>query len=463
VFSVTGAGTVIAGTVLDGVVETGEPLVLSPRGQRVRVRGLQSGGQTAARVEAGQRCAVNLAGVELADVGRGDWLMAPVQHAPTSRLEARLRVLPTKATPLRHNTHVHLHLGAADLGARILIPGQKAIAPGDEAIVHFVLDAETAAVTGDRFIVRDQAGRASIGGGVVIDPFVTPIRDRTARAPVTAALDAGDVERALAALLAVPGHETNAQRFERSFNLPADKAQALYKHANAVELNGLLLPAARADALSEEITTVLAEFHRDKPDAEGMNVGALKKRLAAPPSTEAFLALLHDLQEKRRLVSIGSVVKLHGHAIAMSPADTAMWRKLLPWLEELGATPFTVRELARDAGTSEPVMSALVHRKRVLGEVWRVTEERYLLREQVAALAARADALASEIGGGGFTAAQYRDAIGTGRTWAIHILEFFDSIGVTRRKGDLRRIAPQYPLVVGDAAPYTPAPKKTRG
>ncbi len=459
-FSVPGTGTVVTGTVLDGALETGTRLMVSPRGLETRVRSLQSGGQPVTRIQAGERCAVNLAGIEVAEVHRGDWLLTADMFAPTSRLEVKIRVLHSKREALKHYTPVHLHLGTADIEARVLIPAQVAIPPGGEALVQLALEHPTCAVNGDRFVLRDQSARHLIGGGRVVDPFITgDRRNQAIRAPISAALQLADAAQSLAALLAIPGHEVNTQRFERCFNLEAATAQALYRTSGAVLLGGthtLALPAARIANISEQIIETLKTFHREQPEAGGMTPRELKATLTEPISAEAFLVLQRDLIEKRLIVSVGSFMKLPGHAASFSAAHSELWQKMQPRLQARGAQPFTVRELASDFRTNEAMIKALLYRRRSNGEVFRITEERFLLRQQVAALAASAAVVAQAVGGKGFTAAQYRDAIGTGRTLAIQILEFFDSVGVTHRNGDLRKMRPDYQLVVGNAEPYVP-------
>lgn len=459
-FSVPGTGTVVTGTVLDGALETGTRLMVSPRGLETRVRSLQSGGQPVTRIQAGERCAVNLAGIEVAEVHRGDWLLTADMFAPTSRLEVKIRVLHSKREALKHYTPVHLHLGTADIEARVLIPAQVAIPPGGETLVQLALEHPTCAVNGDRFVLRDQSARHLIGGGRVVDPFITgDRRNQAIRAPISAALQLADAAQSLAALLAIPGHEVNTQRFERCFNLEAATAQALYRTSGAVLLGGthtLALPAARIANISEQIIETLKTFHREQPEAGGMTPRELKATLTEPISAEAFLVLQRDLIEKRLIVSVGSFMKLPGHAASFSAAHSELWQKMQPRLQARGAQPFTVRELASDFRTNEAMIKALLYRRRSNGEVFRITEERFLLRQQVAALAASAAVVAQAVGGKGFTAAQYRDTIGTGRTLAIQILEFFDSVGVTHRNGDLRKMRPDYQLVVGNAEPYVP-------
>jgi selenocysteine-specific elongation factor len=459
-FTVTGVGTVVTGTVHSGVLETGARLVLSPRGLGTRVRGLQSGGQPVSRIQAGERCALNLAGIERAQVHRGDWLLVSEMHAPTSRIEVRLRVLQSVSKALKHDTPVHLHLGTADVAARVMIPAQAAIPPSGESIVTLVLEHRHCAVTGDRYVLRDQSGRRLIGGGRVIDPFVIGHRhNRAGRAAVSAALQLPDAAQALAALLAIPEHEVDTRQFERCFNLEAGAAQELYRLSHAVLLGSthtLALPATRVAMIGEQIIEALRAFHRAHPEAGGLTSRALKENLSAQISAEAFLVLQRELADKRLIVSGGSFVRLAGHRASFGPAERALWQTLLPRLEQRGALVFTARELARDLRSSETAIKALLHHRRSHGELWRITDERFMLRKQVAALAASAAVLAQEVGGKGFTAAQYRDAIGAGRNLVIQILEFFDSIAVTRRSGDLRRMRPEYELVVGSAAPYVP-------
>jgi selenocysteine-specific elongation factor len=323
-----------------------------------------------------------------------------------------------------------------------------------------VLDQPTVAVTGDRFVLRDQSGRQLLGGGRVIDPFVGGERRSAAsRAPVTAALQLPDAAEALAALLATAGHEIDTLRFERCFNLEPAAAAELYRQAGAVLLGSthtLALPAARVAALGDEIVAALKAHHQSHPEAGGMTPRDLKARLATPVSAAAFLSIQRELTEKRLIESGGPLVKLAGHTATFSAADNALWQKAQRRLERRGAQPFTARDLAGELAVSEVIVKALLYGRRGSGDVWRITETRFMLRRQIAALAAAAAVVAREVGGKGFTAAQYRDAIGTGRTLAIQILEFFDTIGVTLRNGDLRRMRPDYELVVGASAPYVP-------
>src|SRR3954462_8106193 len=227
VFTIAGSGTVVTGTVFNGAVAVGDKLMLSPSGIEVRVRGIQKDGKAATQAIAGERCALNVTGADVADIHRGDWVVAPAIHAPTQRLDVRLQLLPSETQPLKHWTPVHLHLGTVDVTARIAIRRGESIAPGASGIVQIIADKPLAALNGDRFILRDQSAMRTIGGGTVIDPFAPVRRNAQVRAAQFAALENADPAAELAALLAGSAAGVDLIQFERTFNLTTDRAAAL--------------------------------------------------------------------------------------------------------------------------------------------------------------------------------------------------------------------------------------------
>ena len=189
-FMLRGAGLVVTGTVHAGVASTGERLVVTPSGYEARIRGIHAQDRPAGRARAGERCALNLAGrdIESGAIARGDWIVDRALHAPSDRIDARLRVLADEPRALRHWTPVHAHLAAAHSTARVAVLGSGSIAPGDSGRVQIVLDQPIHALAGDRIVIRDQSATRTMGGGAVIDPF-SPKRGR-ARPARLAWLDA---------------------------------------------------------------------------------------------------------------------------------------------------------------------------------------------------------------------------------------------------------------------------------
>ncbi len=334
VFSVAGSGTVVTGTVFDGSVAVGARCVLSPKGTTVRVRGLEMRGQAVDSIGAGSRCAINLAGVEVAEVTRGDWLVSPQNHAPTQRLDTTLSLLASETHPLAHQTPVHLHLGTTDVVARIATRRGVPIGPGTTAHAQLVLERPVAAFVGDRFIIRDQAARRTLGGGAVIDPF--PAADRRGSLQndaVRRAMSLGEPRLTLAALLQISDHAIDLRRFERAFNLTNEHAAALYREAAAVTLGRdtpVAIPAANVRLLEERVLETLARPNRAEPHASGIGLDALRKAVAPYLPPEAFLSLIRELGFRRKVELANSIVQLSGHSGSFSPADEVLWQRVLP-------------------------------------------------------------------------------------------------------------------------------------
>ena len=459
-FTIAGSGTVVTGTVFNGSVATGDRLMISPKGAPVRVRGIQIRGLPAERAGAGERCALNLAGSDLETVARGDWALAEAIHAPTQRLDARVTMLADE--PLEHWTPLHLHLATADVTARVAIAKGATIAAGGSALAQFVLDHPVGALNGDRFILRDQSARRTLGGGVVLDPFPPAARRaaRTRQAEL-AALERGSPEGALAALLDTAEEGVDLARLERIFNVTAERAQRIYAQAGIAVLGKerrIALKQERHAQLRERVMGALADFHRNQPQALGMEVEALRKAHAPRLPADAFQSLLRVLADERKLELSGSTARLPGHNATSNPEDEKLWQSVLPALQAGGAAPPTVTELAAALKLKEATLKDFLHRKSRGGDPLRVPPDRFYPRATLAALAATAAQVAKANANGMFTAAQYRDATGTGRGLAIQILEFFDGLGITQRVGDARKMRKDPVAILGAAVPFKPHP-----
>jgi len=454
VFTVAGSGTIVTGTVFNGEVGPGDRLVVSPRGVPVRVRGIQMRGNAAERAQAGDRCALNLSGIDVADVARGDWVLDEAIHAPSRRMDVRIALLATERTALAHWTPVHLHLATADVMARVAIRGGGAIAPGTQARVQLILEAPIGALNGDRFILRDRSAGRTLGGGTVIDPL--PQARRRASAAWLAALEQGTPEAALAELLRIPDQAVDCARFETVFNITAERAASMYQSSDALILGRarrVAVARASATAIRDCVLARLGEFHRAQPQAPGIDIAALRKELAPWLAADAFSFLLRDLAEARQLEVHGSTVRLPGHDATSNAADEEMWRVVLPALHQARFAAPTTAELARSLGLSEAKLRDFLHRKSKTGEVMRVAEHLFYPRATLATLAANAALVARSASRGLFSAAQYRDATGIGRTRAIKILEFFDTLGITQRIGDTRKMHKNFVPLLGAAKP----------
>jgi selenocysteine-specific elongation factor len=457
-FTVAGSGTVVTGTIFAGSVKVGDALCLSPSGTAVRVRGLQVQGRTVEQAQAGARCAVNLTGAELQKdaIERGEWLVDPAIHAPTLRIDVHLRALASEPHALRHWTPVHLHLGTVDVTGRISTRRDLSIAPGSAEMAQIVLDQPVGAIAGDRFIVRDFSAQRTIGGGHVIDPFPPPRRRRIAERQLElAALDQGAPAEVLAALMPQAAAGIDLSLFERRFNLTAAAAQQLYRNAGLQvlgrELRRGFVPA-RLAAMREALVAEVRSFHAKSPQATGIELAQLQKNAGLALPDEILQAVLRDAVQARLLELAGGLARVPGFDAAANSADEALWKRVRPLLSKTPHAPPQVREIAATLKLDEKTLQAMLQRRIKRGELVRLDPQRIYLRSAIVALARVVEQTAKASPGGQFSAAQYRDHAGVGRSLAIQILEHFDSAGLTLRVGDARKLRRKVADVYPEAA-----------
>lgn len=461
VFTIAGSGTVVTGTVFNGAVAPGDKLMLTPSGIEVRVRGIQKDGKAAAQALAGERCALNLKGADVADIHRGDWVVAPSVHAPTQIFDARIRLLASETRPLKHWTPVHLHLGTADMTARVAIRRGASLTPGESGIVQIIADRPLAALNGDRFIIRDTSGTRTIGGGTVIDPFARPIRrNRQTRAPQ---LEHANPDAALAALLADSPAGVDLTQFERTFNLTAERAAALVRKPDIAivgKKQRVALSRAVVDGVKQGTVEALTRFHRESPQATGIDISILRKEIAPDLPAATFNALLQELGEDKKIEVTGSHARLPKHIATDNPVDEKMWQAVKPLLENAGFKVPKLSELASASNIKQAALTDFLHRKARTNEVIRVTPERFYPRATLARFAALAQALAQTAPGGQVTVGQVRDASGVGRGLTLDILGCLDRLGITQRVGDNRIMHKDFVPILG-AAVAPPAHAQT--
>ena len=466
VFSVAGSGTVATGTVFNGTVTVGDRLLLTPAGTEVRVRGIHKDGKAATSATAGERCGLNLSGIELTDAARGDWVVAPALHAPTLRLDVQLRLLAAESRPLKHWTPVHLHHGARDVTGRIALRRGAEIKPGETALARLVVDHPMAAQHGDRFIVRDQSAMRTIGGGLILDPGAPRQRRKPElRAAQLNALTAAEPQAALAALQPAMPAGVDLDWFARIFNLDESRISVLVE-ANQLQVLGReprsALPRTVIEAVKTRVRETLARFHAESPQALGQEVALLRKACAPALAAATFLLLLRLLADHKQIELSGSIARIPRHVATDNPADQNMWQRVQPVLEAAGFNSMTLAELAAAAGLKEVPLRDFVHRKAKTGEVVRVTPERFYLRSTLAQFAAITAGVFRDAKDGKFSAAQVRDRTDIGRTRAIEILECLDRLGITQRIGDLRAVRRDFAPILGAAEAPTFAPAAAR-
>jgi selenocysteine-specific elongation factor len=227
-FTLTGAGTVVTGTILSGAVSTGDSVMISPKGLTARVRSIHAQNQPSPRGVAGQRCALNLVGENISKdaITRGDMVLDPSLHAPTNRIDVELRLLASEPRPVTQWMPVRLFHASTDIGARLVLLEDAPLAPGEVGRVQLVLDQPIAAASGDRFVVRDTTSQRTIGGGTLLDLRAPARKRRTPeRLAQLRAHRIGDPEQALARMLEIAPRFVELSAFARDRALSAARIQ----------------------------------------------------------------------------------------------------------------------------------------------------------------------------------------------------------------------------------------------
>ncbi len=437
VFTVAGTGTVVTGAVVCGGVSPGDELLLLPAAKPARIRSIHADGRPADIGKAGQRLALNLAGIDRDGVNRGDWLVAPECEHMHDRIHVRLQVLGTESRALRHWTPVHVHCGTDSVTARIALSGARAVAPAQSDFAELRLDRPMHLLFGDRFVVRDQSATRTIGGGTVLHPFSM---NRSARQLLLPALSAPEPGQALAALLDSNMDGFAIEQFRVSRNLAAAQLERILQQAGAVVVDGYLFSQQLLSKVESAIIECIDRFHEARPTDIGVEETQLRHDSGNRATPRLFGAVLQALLRDSQIVRDGVRLRRTDFKPALLPAQQGLLERVVAVLGPQALQPPSLSALAQALDEDrlglveqlEPLVNG--------GHIARVAANRYFHPAAIDALSELAKTLASESERGVFDARAFRDAAGIGRNVTIDVLEYLDRIGVTRRLGDGRSI-----------------------
>jgi selenocysteine-specific elongation factor len=476
VFTITGFGTVVTGTLLEGTLHVGQEVAILPGGPRGRIRGLQTHKQSVAEGTPGARLAVNLAGVERSAVTRGDTLTLPGQFRLTTAMDVRLEVLASAARPLAHNATLDLYVGAAETPARITLLERDELLPGERGWAQARLARPLVAAWGDRFILRTPSPSQTIGGGSVVEPWAR--RHKRRDAPTLARLEAlaqGNPEEvALAALL--PPKETSARRWpgfggreaaeiERVTGLGAQELRSaletLVGRRQVTQVGAYYYATAQWERLREASSSMLGEYHRQYPLRMGMPREELRARLGLGPreAQEVSSALLtlgelaegaageasHDREQEAagqaRLKTRSGLVRLPGHEPRFTPEQE---RAIGLLLQRFRATPFAPPTRAEAESAIGPeALAALIARGELVRMSADIVLDRAAYQEAVRRLVAHLRTHDR------ISVAEARDLLATSRKYMLAIFERLDERRITVRADDDRVLGQNAPTEAG--------------
>ena len=443
-FSVRGFGTVVTGTVISGSVSTKDEAVLLPAGTPVRVRGIQTHGEDVDTAHLGARAAVNVTGVEVEEVKRGDLLCESGYFDTTYMLDVRLQALADASAPIKNRSRVHLHLGPREVLARVVLLESDELAPGESALAQLRLETPGVAAKGDRFVIRRYSPVVTLGGGVVLDASPSKhVRLKKDIIDSLRRLEHNDPKEVLDAKLRSAGWSSRA-----TSDVATDLA------VSETELKELVTNLAEADrvrtfisggrerhvhaenfgSLEAEAIDSLGRYHEEKPLSSGLRRRELQDRIIRHTEGALYEAVVDALIEEGRVAADGPLLRLADHQIELDNEQAAIRDSIIEDLVSGGAAPPDLSELSTKHGNGS--LLAIVEAMRTVGDVVRLDDGLLFAPRVLEDIETKMIGFLQDKGEMGV--ADFRDLVNTTRKYAVPLLNYFDGRGVTERQGDVR-------------------------
>jgi selenocysteine-specific elongation factor len=440
VFTLKGHGTVVTGTLISGTLSTGDEVEILPSGLRTTVRSLESHNRPEEQAFPGERVAVNLRGLEQAQVQRGEVLAHPGQFKPSYIVDVKLRALPRSAIPLNNRRKVRLHHYTSEVEARVILPDMDVLEPGKEIMAQLRAAAPIVPATGDRFVIRALSPSITLGGGVVMNPRAVKLRARSAKFFME--LDRSDDAAILASLVRSSG--INGIGRNELLGLSGFSAKRLDKVLETLRNSRTVIRFDPSDNrmvhsdFYEIIKTRLLErlkaFHAEHPLKEGISKQEL--RSALPGSEKLVKSVMEFLVAKVEIADQGNVVRLASHKVRLKEEEKDVKDKISEMIVQGRNAPPLFKELVAAGRVDVKQTRNLLGILEKEGRVVRISEELYFSSVFIEETKKRlVDFINRE---GGLTPSQFHEITGSSRKYNIPLLEYFDRSRFTMRIGDQR-------------------------
>jgi selenocysteine-specific elongation factor len=448
-FVIKGHGIVVTGTAMGAEVRIGDRLRVLPSGNEVRVRAIQVHSDSVESAGLCQRVALNLAGAEKLGLTRGDVLADERLEAATGRFDAWLEIRPAAKRALKSNTRVRLFIGTAETIARVIVLDDAGvIAPKAAGFAQLVTEDPVVALSGDRFVIRDETNSRTVGGGVVLNPMGRRVRKpvEAYRANLRLLKDASGGDALEALINLQEGFALGTTGISTLMNIPIAEAEdALSEAPRFVRLSigdeEAFTTRSRWEGLKRFALDALATHHKSEPLSPGLEMEALRSCIPYEIGARAFRPIVDHLSRESEIIREESALRLKSHRVQLGGEAETLGASIEAALTRAGFQPPELKQLA---GALKIPANQLARLRRVMlamereGRVVKIATDLYFSR--AAADAARACLVEYLKTNPEITAATFRDLLGASRKFAIALLDHFDHIGVTTRVGDARRL-----------------------
>lgn len=436
VFTLKGFGTVVTGTAVSGSISVDEPVEVLPSNIKSKVRGLHSHRKPMQTAFAGQRVAINLQGVEKEDLKRGDSVVLPGRFIPTKIINAKVDLLQD-SPPLKNKVLVHFHLATSETIARVILYGKDELRPGESCYCQYRLQEPIVSMSGDRYIIRRFSPVDTIGGGEVLDPS-PPKRKQKDIVEDLKLLEKSNLTEKISFKVWQSGfHGISIKAIEgwvkTELTAIKDSIHKLKEKGIIVEIEDILIHKTFLDLFREKVLHVLKEFHSKNPLKPGMPKEELRAMLKMEP--KLFTGLINSIRD---VVTEKEVLRLKTFSTILSQADESMKNRIIEMLQIGRFQPPTKEELSHSLKLDHKHLSDILNHLVKEGTLVRINDSLYLTTSIYTEMINKLKDLFSKKPE--MTVAEFRDILSTTRKYALPILEYLDSIKVTLRVGDVRKL-----------------------
>ena len=452
VFTIKGAGTIVAGTVLSGAAHPGDKVDLLPAEKTLRIKKVQVHNKPREEATIGERVAINLMNVDVEEIKRGDLLASAGYFTPTYMLNVRLRLLKSAPKPLKNRSRVRLHLGSAEILCRVVNLEKGMILPGTEAIVQLRLEEKAAPDVGDAFVIRDYSPGRTIGGGTILETHPDKLKYLpTEKLDDLEKISDADPEKVLEHLL-----KTNPQRLFTVASAAKERAMSESEAEsllNALTGKNIALKIGAGNTTGyvhreafrsqeEELKRFLREFHSANPMRLGIKKSELKTKFFPDAEGNYYQAFLMEVSKAGEIAIRKEIVLIAGHTIEFTPEQNALKEKIESIYYDAGFVTPEFEELAEKFPDVKPdflrsVVTGMVE-SGILIELGRKLGKAVIFHSELIEEARNLVIETIEEQGGEAKFFELREKLNSTRKYTTPILTYFDEIGLTKRIGDIR-------------------------
>jgi len=436
VFTMSGFGTVVTGTLLDGQFSAGDEIQVLPAGLSGRIRGLQTHKRKEEQANPGSRTAVNLSGISTEQIQRGDVLVHPDQYVPSRRIDARVRLLKDIPSPLKHSSEVKVFIGASETMATVRLLDTEELAPGNEGWIQLELRNPIVAVRGDKYILRRPSPSETLGGGAIVEPQPKRRHKRFDKEVLNslsllAQGSPADVLFEAASALHIASADEIIKRSRLKEQTAQEALKELLVNGQLIELeDDLFIIQQRLNDLQNKVEALVHEYHQQYPLRGGMSREEMKSKLGLPP--KSFSAVISHLAKQGLLKESGSVISKPEHEIRFDAGQQVQVEALMRKFAQSPYSPPNVKETKAEIG--EEIFNALIE----LNQLVTASSEVVFRKQDYDSMVKRIKETIEAKGQ--ISLAEVRDLFDTSRKYAQALLEHLDATGVTVRAGDFRKL-----------------------